>query len=527
MCYDLRVRSSIVLDVDLSTEAKEPLFLRIARALEAEIRRGRLRAGDPVPGSRALASSLGVHRNTVLAALRELLAEGWIVTEPARGTFVSPRIPEVSPRRFSSRAPRAAGIAARTGYDVPPSRTAYEASLALPLAERPGRVAMTLGGGVPDVRLAPGEELARAMRRVLRQRPHEVLSYGPPEGPLRLRRALAGMFSSARGLAATEDDVLVTRGSQMGIDLAARCLLRERDVVLVESLGYRPAWAALEAAGARLVPVPVDEGGLDVEAAARLAEAHGARGVYVTPHHQFPTTVTLSAARRLALLELARARRMFVLEDDYDHEFHYEGRPVLPLASADVHGVVVYVGTLSKVLAPGLRIGFVVAPRPLLAKMTLARKNVDRQGDGVVELAVAELIEDGVVARHVRRARRVYEERRGELAALLARHLGDDLAFRLPSGGTALWARVARGLDVDAWAARAAEEGLVVQTGRMLSFDGRARPHLRLGFAQHDPREAEEAVKRLARARPRGLARVSGRSRGGSTRALPDARSSP
>jgi GntR family transcriptional regulator/MocR family aminotransferase len=312
------------------------------------------------------------------------------------------------------------------------------------------------------------------------------------------------MLAATRGIAAREQHVLITRGSQMGIDLTARILLSPGDVVAVEAFGYRPAWGALVASGARLVPVPVDEHGIDVAVLERLVAEQPIRGVYVTPHHQFPTTVTMAPARRLRLLELACEKRFWILEDDYDHEFHYEGRPVLPLASADSHGVVVYVGTLSKVLAPGVRIGFVVAPAPVIERLGFKRRLVDRQGDFLLEMAVAEMIEDGELQRHVRRAKRVYAERRERLASMLSREFGNVLSFELPSGGTAIWARVASDVAVDQWAAKALEEAaLVLQPARQFAMDGKSRPYLRLGFAQHDEREVVEAVARMARTIPK------------------------
>lgn len=513
--------------------AAEPVFLRIARAVAEDIRRGRLRSGDELPGSRTLATSLGVHRNTVLAAYRELEAEGWIATSRARGTFVSPSIPDVAPRRFSARAAVPPGIAARAGFDLPPDDgmgarldelLARARTTNVP-AGRGTRGPMSLGGGIPDVRLVPSAELGRALRRVLRRRAVDVLSYADPEGPLPLRRALAQMVSATRGVLAREENVLVTRGSQMALDLVARTLVAPGDVVAIEALGYRPAWEALRAAGARLVPLPVDARGVDVDALERLASEERVRGVYVTPHHQFPTTVTLAPARRLRLLEIARARRMFVLEDDYDHEFHYEGRPVLPLASADVSGNVVYVGTLSKVLAPGMRVGFVVAAAPLVERLCAVRRVVDRQGDHLLELAIADLLEEGEIQRHVRRAKRVYAERRARLAALLEDRIGSALSFELPNGGTAIWARVAPDVSVDAWAARAAALALVLQPARQFAFDGKSRPFMRVGFAQHEPDEVREAVRRMAQA----LAdvRSSARSTAGSARATGVRRSSP
>jgi GntR family transcriptional regulator / MocR family aminotransferase len=504
-----------------------PTFVRIAHAITDDIRRGRLQAGDALPGTRSLAASLGVHRNTVLAAYRELLAEGWIASEKARGTFVSDDIPDRAPKRFSPAAAVATAIARGPGFDLPersvprglagPGQQAILAELRLrrhltafrapPRARAIAKdTVMTLGGGVPDVRLVPAGELARAVRRVLKRSTLEVLSYGNPEGPPVLRSAIAKMLSATRGIPAEEDHVLVSRGSQMGIDLVARSLIAPGDRIAVEALGYRPAWEALHASGAELVPVPVDEQGMETDALEAIARegGRGLRGVYLTPHHQFPTTVTLSPARRLRLLELARERRFFILEDDYDHEFHYEGRPVLPLASADVHGVVVYVGTLSKVLAPGMRIGFVVAPIPIIERLASTRRFVDRQGDQLLEMAVAEMFEEGEIQRHVRRAKRIYAERRARLAAALEASFGGALTFKLPIGGTAIWARVASDLPVDVWASRALEEAaLVLQPARQFVFDGKSRPFLRLGFAQHDERELREAIRRMQSVMPR------------------------
>jgi GntR family transcriptional regulator/MocR family aminotransferase len=470
-----------------------PLFLRIARAITDDVRRGRLHPGDPLPGSRELSRALGVHRNTVLAAYRELVTEGWLTAEAARGTFVSAALPDLAPRRFAHSAAPRDEVPSRVGFDLPPAeRTALD-----PVFAPRGSGVLSLMGGVPDVRLAPAAALARAFRRSLRTSGRALLSYGDPMGPERLRDGLARMLSATRGLAASAETVLVTRGSQMALDLLARALLAPGDAVAVESLGYRPAWEAFRGAGARLVPLPLDDGGIDVRALAELTSTTRLRAVYVTPHHQYPTTVTLAAGRRLELLELARRERFAILEDDYDHEFHYDGRPVLPIASADQSGVVVYVGTLSKVLAPGLRIGYVVAPRPVVERMVAKRRYTDRQGDLVVEHAVGELLEDGEIGRHVRRARRAYLERRGVLVDGLRQRFGAVLSFTTPAGGTAIWARVAPEVSPEAWAARALERGVVLQTARTFAFDGRPRPYVRLGFAQLSPAELREALKRL------------------------------
>ncbi len=477
----------------------ELLYVQIVQAVVTDIRRGRLVPGQRLPGSRTLAARLGVHRNTVLTAYAELQAEGWIQADRARQTRVCETLPEI-PVNPAPRARRAGSV---PGFPL---------TLRTSVDDRQAAFGELLSDGTPDLRLAPRVALARAYRHVLRGRDVAVLGYGDTRGHVRLRRALGEMLSATRGLRVSEDDVLITRGSQMALELVSRVLCGPRDVVAVEALGYRPAWHALAAGGAELSPVPVDAEGLRVDALAELAARRPLRAVYVTPQHQYPTTATLSAGRRLALLELARRRRFAIIEDDYDHEFHYQGRPVLPLASADEAGVVVYIGTLSKIFAPGLRLGYVVAPAALLERCVEQRLRIDRQGDLLTECAVAELMEDGELQRHVRRMRRIYQVRRDALVAALERYLPGVLVAAPPPGGMAVWAR-AHGVDVDGWAVRAAEQGQVIWTARHFSLEACSEPCVRLGFAARTPDETAREIERLARCLPRARQR-SGRARG-------------
>jgi len=481
--------------IDLQRNGALPPFLQIARSLVADIQRGRLRPGERLPGSRRLAVSLRVHRNTVLAALAELIAEGWIETAPGRGTFITRSIPETPGRPFSRRLGVRARVPSQVSFALPDTPAAYRPPQ-LP------RGTLNLSNGAPDVRLTPARAIGRAYRRVLALRGPEVLAYGDPEGHPALRAALASMLVSTRGLSIGPGDVLVTRGSQMALTLTARALLRPGDIVAVEGFGYRPAWEAFRAAGATVVPVAVDGDGIDVDALKRLASRTPLRAVYVTPHHQYPTTVTLKAGRRLALLSLARAQRMAIIEDDYDHEFHYEGRPVLPLASADHAGAVVYIGTLSKILAPGLRIGYMIAPPAVLRSAGAIRSLLDIQGDLATEAAIASLIEDGELQRHVARVRRVYANRREILASSLRKAFGDGVEFTLAGGGMALWVRLRMPVDADAWARRSVQHGVSWYTGRRYAFDGQPKPFARFSFAWLNERELPEAVRRMAAARP-------------------------
>jgi GntR family transcriptional regulator/MocR family aminotransferase len=311
------------------------------------------------------------------------------------------------------------------------------------------------------------------------------------------------MLRSVRGLACSAATVQLTRGTQMALDLTARALIQPGDVVAVEALGYRMAWEAFRSAGAKLVPIPLDSEGLDVAHLEKVADREKLRAIYVTPRHQYPTTVVLSPGRRLRLLELARRKRFAIIEDDYDHEFHFEGRPVLPLASTDRGGCVVYLGTLSKILAPALRIGFVVAPPPVIERLSRLRMFADRQGDNLAEYAVAELLEDGEVQRHARRSRKLYQQRRDALTSALRKRLGSAVSFQVPSGGSALWVQCAPDVDVIAWMDRCLEKGVDVKPCWSFAFDpAPPQPYFRLGYATHTPEELDGAVKRIAAALP-------------------------
>lgn len=465
----------------------QPLFLQITRAIVDDVCGGRLKPGDMLPGTRTLAALLRVNRVTVLTAYDELAAEGWITTHPARGCSVSLRLPEDIPARHT---PKPRPFECPPAYALPDAPAVHRSPEHL-------RGTLVFGGSSPDARLLDVEPLARAYRRALKREGGRLLGYSNPEGHPRLRAAVATMLSATRGVAASPGHVFVTRGSQMALALTARALLRPGDVVAVEALGYRHAWETFTAAGARIVAIPVDEYGLDVDALARLLETQKISALYTTPHHQFPTTVTLSPARRLQLLDLARVHRFAVIEDDYDHEFHYDGRPVLPLASLDRSGVVIYVGTFSKVLAPGVRLGYIAGSEALLERLGAYREFVDMQGDAATEAAVAEMLEDGEVQRHVRRVRRVYRARRDLLVTLLREAFGSALDFHVPTGGIALWVRAGAAVDVDAWSRAALERGIAFQTARAFSFDRRARPFARLGYACLDGDELRTAVARL------------------------------
>ena len=471
----------------LDPRSEEPVYLQIAHALMRDIHRGRFGPAEVLPGYRTLAERLGVSRNTVMAAYAELRREGWIVSTPGEGSAVAERVPVHLP------APLAAGGG--------PPRVAPQGSAAAPRVAEP---VLELRSGVPDPRLLPSAALARAYRRALTMGSSRGLLIDDPQGHPRLREELAHLLSRSRGIPTTPDQVLVTRGMQMAVFLSAQALLTPGDVVAVEALGGRGAWEAFTRAGARCLPLPVDEDGLRVEELAPAIATGRLRAVLVTPRRQYPTLAALAPHRRARLLELAVTHRFAVLEVDPDSEFQFEGRPLAPLAAEAPPGVVVHVATLSKLFSPELRLGFVHGPPSLLARMREVRAVFDRHGDPVLERAMAELMEEGELQRHLNRMVQVYQRRRDVLCASLSRELPPTTNIRPPSGGLALWVGVPEEVDVDRWAARALERGVAFEPGRRFAFDGGSVAGLRIGFSSYGEQQLEKVADRLRQALPCG-----------------------
>ncbi|HEX4052308.1 MAG TPA: PLP-dependent aminotransferase family protein [Steroidobacteraceae bacterium] len=476
--------------------SQTPVYLQIVHALIDEIRRGRLSSGTALPGTRELAESLQVNRKTVVQAYAELQAQGWVQSELTRGTFVSATLPVVTSH---ARAP--ARMPATPDFPLAPGAPAIPVLLPQPHV-------LSFDDGAPDTRLVPVNTLARAYRHALNALSRKnALSYADPRGSAQLRAAISAMLNLDRGLSTTPENICLTRGSQMAIYLTARLLVRRGDTVVMEQLSYPPARESFRAAGAEIAAVELDAHGLRVDELERLCRRRQVRAVYLTPHHQFPTTVLLPPDRRLRLFALAAQFGFAIVEDDYDHEFHFSHRPMLPLASADPEGRVIYIGSLSKLLSPSLRLGYLAAPTAVIERATAELLLIDRQGDPAMEVAIAELIAIGEVHRHTRRVLKVYAERRELIARLLRDELADHLQFDLPDGGLAVWARFTPPVDVLRLVEAARRERLQLLPGSGFSVSGRDVQGVRLGFASLDEDELRRAVARLRaalRKLPRG-----------------------
>jgi GntR family transcriptional regulator / MocR family aminotransferase len=474
------------LKIVLRKDAKAAVFLQIAHAIIDEIKLGRLAPGTALPGSRELAESLKINRKTVIQAYAELEAQGWVTSERTRGTFVSAHLPEVS------------GKETRRGGKIPerPDFRLVGTAPNIPLV-LPAKNVLVFDDGAPDTRQIPVDALARAYRNALSQRVGRGrLGYGDPRGGAELRAALSSMLNIDRGLITTADNVCVTRGSQMAIYLAARILAGPGDTVVMEDLSYPPAREAFRFAGAEVVPVPLDAQGMKVDELEKICRKKRVRAVYVTPHHQFPTTVLMKPDRRMRLLSLAAQFGFAIVEDDYDHEFHFAHQPMLPLASADVSGKVVYIGSLSKILSPSLRMGYLVGPKSFIDRAASEIMMIDRQGDPATEGAVAELIDSGELHRHTRKVMKLYGERRDYFAGLLKSLFAARIEFTVPDGGLAFWVRF-KDSDLDQLAAAAARHGVTILPASAFTTMPRPVHAARLGFASMDLSELKKATQRL------------------------------
>lgn len=485
-------------NIVISRQSRTAVYLQVAHAVIDEIRRGRLAPGAALPGTRELAEDLSLSRKTIVLAYEELATQGWVSAELKRGTFVSRALPTVD--RDSTTAPDLLAEVRKTS-DIRLRGHAPDLQVI-----RNDEDILTFDDGAPDARLAPVLELGRAYRRALTAAARSNrLGYGDPRGTAALRQAISTMLNLDRGLSTTPDSVCTVRGSQMGIYLAARVLAGPGDTVVVEALSYPPAREAFRAAGAEVVTVGLDAHGIRLDDLEEVCRRRRVRAVYLTPHHQFPTTVLLRPDRRMRLLLLAEQFGFAIIEDDYDHEFHFTHQPVLPLASADRWGKVIYIGSLSKLVTPSIRVGYVAAPPPVIERMALEAALIDRQGDPATETAIAEMIEAGEVRRHTRRVLKVYAERRRVFAELLAQSLKGLADFSLPEGGLAVWLNFADRVDAAALPAVALERRLRLYGGAAFSADGRPVQGARLGFARLNPAELAQAVARLRQAVDRCL----------------------
>lgn len=479
--------------LNLEGSETQASYRKIVEGLVTAIVDGRLTPGTLLPGTREMARLLDVNRKTVILAYEEALTKGWLVSEPRRGTFVNAQL---APTAIARSTPPSFALALRAQPAVPYFTPGEQATA---LQHHPG--ALFFDNGACDHRLLPQAVLHRYYRNALRKSfVSNTVRHGCDGTGHALRRALAEMLRNNRGLTVEAEHICLTQGVQMSLYLTASALLEPGDVVLVERLSYPPAWEIFRKLGARLVTVDLDSEGCRVDQIDALCRLHKVRMIYLTPHHQFPTTVSLHAGRRQQLLALARQHDFCVIEEDYDYEYHFDGRPYLPLASDSTQRHVIYIGSLSKSLGSTFRCSYVVAPSNVIEVLNRNAALTLGHGDAVSQQMLADLINDGELKKHLRRVSKEYRQRRAILHRCLVEGFGERIAVQEPEGGLALWVRFADEINVGQLVEKALEFDLVVRNSRQFSPMDQPENALRLGFASLDRDEIRQATQRLAQA---------------------------
>lgn len=462
------------LQIVINVDSERAIYIQIADSIIDAIKSGKLQSSDPLPGSRNLAAQLKLNRNTIIDALDLLLAEGWIISKERKGTFVADRLPAFT--------------------------KIVHHKLAPPEKLMPVKPEIIFDDGIPDTRIAPIKELAGAYRQVFNRKGRwQMMGYSESSGDLDFKNAIVQMLNYKRGMHISASELFITRGSQMAMYLTAHCLLRPGDKVLVENPGYQPAWLAFQSAGAKLFPVNVDSEGLIIEEVKTLLSQHTAiKAIYVTPHHQYPTTVTMSLQRRLELISLSNRYGFTIIEDDYDNEFHFGQRPILPICSYENIQNFVYVGTMSKIVAPALRVGYLASSIELINKVNRLRKIIDAQGDNIMELAVLQLINDGHVKRHLRKATLLYKNKRDFFEKVINEFIGDKVNFYKPEGGLAFWLQPKEDTDLTKLAQTLLQKGVQIIPPANFSFK-ESISGMRLGYASLSESQLEAGIKTIAK----------------------------
>lgn len=493
------------LDLKLDSGSDDPVYRQIANAIRREIESGRLGANERLPATRDLAARLGVNRNTVVAAYDRLVASGVVSSHTGRGTFVDPafaskareraiaspdpeteRDPEPSPReRWDATFSRAVD-----GPGVERLLTVYKAVLT--------QDAISFAGSYPAPELMPVDGFRRTLDRVLREDPHGVLAYGPTGGHAGLREALAAsMRRRASGVAAS--DILVTNGAQQAIDLTFRTLLDRGDTALVEDPTYTGALSVLGSIGARVVALPTDDDGIRPEALRDALARHRPRVLYVQPTFHNPTARVTSLARRREILALARAFGCPIVEDDWGGDLRFEGPELPTLHAMDrERRTVLYVSSFSKTLMPGLRLGWVAAPAPVLRRLVALKQVADCGSSPVLQAALARFIVDGDLRAHLGAVRGAYRARRDAMLESLAAHFPDEARWTVPQGGLFLWIALPEGFDTSELLVASRRAGVVFNRGDLFHADGGGVNTMRLSYASVDPERIDEGIRILA-----------------------------
>ncbi|MBI4854161.1 MAG: PLP-dependent aminotransferase family protein [Acidobacteria bacterium] len=481
-------------NIPLNSENNIPLYQQLYDGLREAILSGSLKAKTRLPSTRTLAKELNVSRNTVMNAFEQLLMEGYLVGKIGSGTYVAQTLPDellhTGVIKTKEQKQKNFGLS---------KRGEFLASIPVSLAQR-YRTSLTnttpFQNGLPAYDAFPFERWSKMLAKCWKHLPRKAFGYGSSAGYKPLREAIANHLATTRAVKCSAEQVIIVSGSQQALDLASRLLLDPQDIVWVEDPCYMGARSALQAAGAKVVPIPVDNEGINV---AYGEVKSSAKLVYVTPSHQFPLGMAMSLQRRVALLEWASHNNAWILEDDYDSDFRYIGRPIASLQGLDSEGRVIYIGTFSKVLSPTLRLGYVVVPLNLVDAFSSARALSDRHSPQVEQMVLTDFIAEGYFSQHIRRMRALYSERQEALIEAVKEHLLGFLSVYPSETGMHTIGWLPDKSNDLAISETLMNNQIIAYPLSMYTIEAKLPPSLLLGYSGFSPEDIYLAVKKMAR----------------------------
>jgi GntR family transcriptional regulator/MocR family aminotransferase len=468
----------------------KPIYIQVSQQIINAIQRGYLTKGTILPGTRVFAQLLKVHRNTAVAIYEELASQGWVEIIPNKGTFVlEPELKTAKIKATSQKINQAYTYAKTTGF---PFQKSFHLASTIQLTT----AKYTINEGKPDLRLHPVNEFTRwysaAMKRktVLKKwnRPSET-SYSL------FQTQLCNYLNATRGFHIKPNNLISTRSTEMSLYIVSQLLIKQNDLVLVGNLSNYASNMIFQQAGATIKTVPVDADGLNIDYIKKHFVKRSIKCVYICAHRQYPTVVKLSAARRLALLQLAKDYEFAIIEDDYDYDFQFEGSAMLPMATADANGMVIYLGKFGQSLFPSFQTGFVIAPENLISEATNYLQLLDKQGDLIQEQMLSELINEGEIHRLMKKNIIIYKERRNCLSELLTEYFSEIATWNIPAGGLAIWLEFQASISLVKLAEEAEKNNLFLP--KTILYQDKNTCAIRFGFGHLNKEEMEPVIQKL------------------------------
>lgn len=471
----------------------QPVYVQVAQQIVNAIQRGYLVKGAKLPGTRTLSQLLQVHRNTAVAIYEELASQGWVEIIANKGTFVL--LPEQTSAKIKATAQKI-----HQAYHYPnEAGFPFQQSFHLASNYQQTEAKYIINDGKPDLRLHPTYQFSRWYSAAMKRKPliqkWNRIATASTSG---FKTQLCNYLNATRGFHIKPNNLLNTRSSEMSLYIVSQLLIKQDDLVLVGQLSYHSANTIFQEAGATIRTIPVDDDGLDVDYIRQHFVKNRIRCVYVSAHRHYPTTKTLSAKRRLQLLQLAKEYGFAIIEDDYDYDFQYDGSAMLPMATADTNGMVIYLGKIGQSLFPSFQSGFVVAPENLIAEAYNYLTLLDEQGDIIQEKMLSELIAEGEIYRLLKKNIVTYKKRRDVLCSCLKLYFKDAVQFEKSSGGLAIWLRFAKKISLVKLANAA--EALGVFLPKTILYQDKNTCAIRFGFGHLNEDEMEDVISRLKQA---------------------------